>query len=42
MMMSKQSSLSSLKTTKVTLCVDVKKFIFETEFISSFTAFFAT
>ena len=35
MMMSKQFSLSSLKTTKVPWCVDVKKFIF-TEFISSF------
>ena len=35
MMMSKQFSLSSLKTTKVPWCVDVKKFIF-TEFISFF------
>ena len=42
MMMSKQFSLSSLKTTKVPWCVDVKKFIF-TEFISfSFFSFFAT
>ena len=38
MMMSKQFSLSSLKTTKVPWCVDVKKFIF-TEFIS-FLLFF--
>ena len=43
MMMFKQLSLSSLKTTKVPWCVDVKKFIF-TEFISflSFFSFFAT
>ena len=41
MMMSKQFSLSSLKTTKVPWCVDVKKFIF-TEFISFlFSSFFA-
>ena len=38
MMMSKQFSLSSLKTTKVPWCVDVKKFIF-TEFISFFFFF---
>ena len=39
MMMSKQFSLSSLKTTKVPWCVDVKKFIF-TEFISFLFFFF--
>ena len=38
MMMSKQFSLSSLKTTKVPWYVDVKKFIF-TEFISFFLFF---